>query len=901
MLGTKYQMVGGVGALLAVVLLSFSTFHYMVIFWSFFAGVGLSMLYLRPGYEVPNLLDGSYPKQTAHKRDGNLSGCTVCGKRDCKRERRQASLEALRPWSGIFVTDREDRAVQDFLETLLEKHVWKWYRNLSKEEEFINELKISLRHVVSVLYRRINKIDLPEVITKKLLRIAIEHLHVCLCAMDRGKCSQDDILTYYGPRLHTAARSRRQELNYIRGLCQVILPLILPQQFMEGDIMKSFLRELLSSNVILPGLDAITDPDKLNNLLLIYFDDSPPEVATEPPAPKVPFLEKFAPPEIMQNDSAMLQVELPEILQSQDMLYPFMTFLKAQGAVNILQFCLTVEDFNRRCLAPEQTTEQKQKLHKEAKDIYETYCLPDSTNFIHFDEDVTKDLGDIAKGSWKDVNSLQTSTPMFKAYEHAFNLLEQVYCPLFYHSDIFYKMVCGDRTGPVTNAEIESRDTQKQTLERSVPAKLGNRIMGVLKGSDTGSLNGDNYSDMDETETEDTDRTSLIDSEDDSNGRQDVLRTRDLSTWRVSVEKVTQQEEDGGDRFYAYVIAINRLNLQEDDELPPQWSVLRRYSEFYVLESKLCEFHGSLSPAHLPPKKLFGRPLEFLNSKCIEFERFLQALISKRVLRRSKLLYDFLSPDDSGVPSQFGSRFLPEVKLGRFFKRVPTKIIKEKGQHLDKLLQSLINSCEPSKPKPGKYESPVEDPVVQMDQKLHNDLYRDGDWQMDPSEFSLTRTGSKPQLPLNGISDYVLYLSKRVFQVENWCFHILVALRTVLRNTAEPWVHNLMQKKIDTYREEHHVVNLINTFKDLLFNPSTPRTDKEKLERRETTLKELMDFVPKHFAKFIGKKKHKDGCKKLHDLVQMPKLNKQLGYLLLDAFLLELFPELVENSTPYKT
>lgn len=65
-----------------------------------------------------------------------------------------------------------------------------------------------------------------------------------------------------------------------------------------------------------------------------------------------------------------------------------------------------------------------------------------------------------------------------------------------------------------------------------------------------------------------------------------------------------------------------------DAELPSEWHASRRYSEFYVLENKLSEFHGSLSPAHLPPKKLLGRNLEYLKSKCAEFERFLKVWIS---------------------------------------------------------------------------------------------------------------------------------------------------------------------------------------------------------------------------------------------------------------------------------
>lgn len=69
---------------------------------------------------------------------------------------------------------------------------------------------------------------------------------------------------------------------------------------------------------------------------------------------------------------------------------------------------------------------------------------------------------------------------------------------------------------------------------------------------------------------------------------------------------------------------VKVMHSNSDDELPPEWAVRRRYTEFYVLESKLCEFHGSLSPAHLPPKKLFGRNWEFLNSKREELQRFLQ-------------------------------------------------------------------------------------------------------------------------------------------------------------------------------------------------------------------------------------------------------------------------------------
>jgi len=78
-----------------------------------------------------------------------------------------------------------------------------------------------------------------------------------------------------------------------------------------------------------------------------------------------------------------------------------------------------------------------------------------------------------------------------------------------------------------------------------------------------------------------------------------------------------------------------------------------------------------------------------------------QTLLTKPALRGSELLYDFLRPSCAEAASRFDQKLLPDVKLGRFFRKVPNKLVKEKGQHLDVFLQSFIQSCESPKPKPG--------------------------------------------------------------------------------------------------------------------------------------------------------------------------------------------------------
>ncbi|XP_078482259.1 sorting nexin-14-like [Ciona intestinalis] len=882
-------------ACIVALLCTMSVFQFMLLFWMFFAGIGVSAMILRPGYEIPNLLLSVMKKDlVVHAKPVKVKAkkCSICGKDNCTREKPEEEFTSLQPWLGIEVTEKVDKAVAEFLELLLEQYVWKWYRDLSEDECFIHELKVAMRHALCVFYRRINQVDLSDVIIKKLLKLSIIHLNVCLSAQDAGCNNEDEILTYYGIKLHRALQSRRSELNYLRALCDHVFPHLFPPSLIKSRVFRSLIREVLASNVILYGLDTITDPDKVNNLLLIFFDETPPKEADFPPAPPALFLAEFASKD--NNNLSLLQIDLPKIMTTQEMLYQFMTFLKTLGAVHYLQFCLTVDDFNRRCLATEQTEEQQIKLHKEANEIYTAYCNPESVTFIHFEPDIINELRDITEGRWNKMNKLRTSTPLFRAYDHVYNLLEHLYCPLFYQSDIYYEMVCGKRV-PLKKRRHRSRQGSGRMYDTTASSKnqqaqdVFKQGNGSSEENDTDNNNG--LLDMDE-------RSSRLDDE----MSDDFLVSRDLSTWRIVVPRVDVLRRDDeisrgssastNEKMYAFCVEVKRVDIHEDDDMPIQWQVLRRYNEFYVLENKLTEFHGSLAPASLPPKKFMRRSPEFLESKKADFERFLKLLIGKPGLQHSELLYDFLLPERAGAVSRFYSKLLPDVKLGRLFRRVPNKLLKEKGQHLELFLQSLIQSCEPSKSKSGKYEPITDNPEIQMDQKLHSEMYPDSDWCFGFQSSGMNKV-TKVDSFLTGICDYLIFITTRVFKADTWIHHVMAGLKLVVKNTLEPFVHKYLHDKISCYKQEHHVVSLIHLFRDLLFyNKDKPRTAKEKSKREKATFEAWKNFIPANFVRVIGKEKHEAGCRRLFQVLQHPKLNKQLGYLLLDCFLLELFPEL---------
>uniref|UniRef100_G3UX13 Sorting nexin 14 n=1 Tax=Mus musculus TaxID=10090 RepID=G3UX13_MOUSE len=370
--------------------------HVLMIFWSFVAGVVTFYCSLGPDSLLPNIFFTiKYkPKQLGLQElfpQGH--SCAVCGKVKCKRHRPSLLLENYQPWLDLKVSSKVDASLSEVLELVLENFVYPWYRDVTDDESFVDELRITLRFFASVLVRRIHKVDIPSIITKKLLKAAMKHIEVIVKARQKVKNTeylQQAALEEYGPELHVALRSRRDELQYLRKLTELLFPYILPPKATDCRSLTLLIREILSGSVLLPSLDFLADPDTVNHLLIIFIDDSPPEKATEPASPLVPFLQKFAEPR--NKKPSVLKLELKQIREQQDLLFRFMNFLKQEGAVHVLQFCLTVEEFNDRILRPELSNDEMLSLHEELQKIYKTYCLDESIDKIRFDPFIVEEI-----------------------------------------------------------------------------------------------------------------------------------------------------------------------------------------------------------------------------------------------------------------------------------------------------------------------------------------------------------------------------------------------------------------------------------------------------------------------------------------------------------------------------
>ncbi|XP_054651776.1 sorting nexin-14 isoform X10 [Dunckerocampus dactyliophorus] len=879
--------------LLSTVLLN-RYIHIIMVVWSFLAGVVTFYCSLGPESLLPNILVNIKPKIKSYQQElfPLGSSCAVCGKIRCKRHRHTLLLENYQPWLDLKVSSKVDASLSEILELVLENFVYPWYRDVTDDEAFVDELRVTLRFFAAVLVRRIQKVDVASLITRKLLKVSMKHIELIAKARQRVKNRehlQQAVLEEYGPDLHVALRSRRDELLYLRKLTVMLFPYILPPKATDCRSLTLLIREVLAGSVFLPSMDFLADPDTVNHLILLFIDNSPPEEATEPTSVLVPFLQKYSDPR--SRKPSVLKLELKEIREQQDLLFRFMNFLKQEGAVHVLQFCLAVEEFNDRILCPELPDSEKMMLHEEVKKIYETYCLDESVDKIRFDPFIVEEIRNIAEGPYAEVVKLQTMRCLFEAYEHVLSLLENVFTPMFCHSDEYFRQLLRGAESPARNSKM-SRSTSKRGESFGI-SRIGSKIKGVFKSTTMEGAMLPAY-EMVEGEDDLVEEAMMV-LEDDSpiEAASTPSTPRNLSAWNITIPYIDFYDDDvKRERIPVFCIDVERNDRKAVGHETEHWSVYRRYLEFYVLESKLTEFHGSFPDAQLPSKRIIGpKNYEFLTSKREEFQEYLQKLLQHPELSNSQLLADFLSPHS--VESQFLDKMLPDVNLGKIIKSVPSKLIKEKGQHLEPFIQSFFNSCESPKPKPSRPELTILSPTSENDKKLFNDLFKNNANRSDIAEKRHNQNYFMEILTVDGVYDYLMYVGRVVFHIPDWLHHLLMGGRILFKNTLEAYTDYYLQQKLNQVVEEHRLVSLITLLRDAVFcESSPPRSAQDKQRRAKRTFAEMMRYIPDLLGKCIGEEAKYEGVCLLFDGLQQPVVNKQLTYVLLDITIQELFPEL---------
>merc|ERR550525_241894 len=163
---------------------------------------------------------------------------------------------------------------------------------------------------------------------------------------------------------------------------------------------------------------------------------------------------------------------------------------------------------------------------------------------------------------------------------------------------------------------------------------------------------------------------------------------RDLSAWRVSIPRLVPRNDPvTGKSYFVFIVQVQRIDVTSHKNEDLEWEVERQVFKFYSLQSALVQYHGVFDDIKLPSRsKLFGgKGLDVLQSKQEPFQDFLVKLLQQPSLRKSDLLYSFLTSR-----AEFS-----ESTTAKLFTRVPSiKLTKERGQFLQSFLPLFTGSTQ---------------------------------------------------------------------------------------------------------------------------------------------------------------------------------------------------------------
>lgn len=785
----------------------------------------------------------------------------------------------------LLIPQDVDSALERLYERVITDHIDSWYRDLSLDEEFLQELRQVFREATTEILVRLTRIDLTETILNDVIPLALQHLDTYLWSLQHSglqeECESMKLgdprlystwLAFMGKEIHPALASREAETQFIENIADKLLPLVIKTKHTKSRLTSSLTTAVLSHTLLQPLLDLLCSPRVINKLLRLWF--SPDPIVQQPSSqePPVRLLLRFVHARNQPKPSA-LHVDLSAILKDTALLYPFLQYLKRNGGVNLLQFCLAVEDFNKKMMVVDLPEDKLVTLHKDAKSLYDSYIKVGADNFIKFDDDIIKEVGNIINQGHSHIQKLRTTPPLFRAYEQVYNNLEDNFCPQFHTSDEYLGLVLGPRlseTRGVWNTRLETgvKSSPSPSQGKGKLAKMKSEVLcgGPQEGS---------------PEPECDPGYDLAGMGADGDTGSGEGETRDLSAWRVTVPRLEARTVEGRACF-TFVIQVQRIDVtsQTDGGEDLEWTVDRQYHEFYSLQSALVQYHGIFQDTKLPPRaKLFGgKGLDVLQSKLEPFEEFLVRLLQKPNLKKSDLLFTFLTSKQefNEAASQLG--------LSRIIKTVPNIIKKEKGQFLQTFISTFVASTQCPPPRPGRLDGECE--AGEREHPLYGDNFS------AHAPFPPATLGPTQACSVTGLYDTLLYLALRLARLSDPWLRLLSGLRLVVGESFNHLVHHLLASKLELLLTSGRVTHLIEAIEEAVFDPTPALEDPREEERiREATLAAFRSYLPSLLASFLGKS-YNASTRTVFNCVQEPLLNKQLTYSLLETLLVKIFPEL---------
>ncbi|XP_001113851.3 sorting nexin-19 isoform X1 [Macaca mulatta] len=190
-----------------------------------------------------------------------------------------------------------EREINRTIQMIIRDFVLSWYRSVSQEPAFEEEMEAAMKGLVQELRRRMSIMDC-HALAQSVLTLCGCHLQSYIQAKEatagkNGPVEPSHLWEAYcrATAPHPAVHSPSAEVTYTRGVVNLLLQGLVPKPHLETRTGRHVVVELITCNVILPLISRLSDPDWIHLVLVGIFSkarDPAPCPASAPEQPSVP-------------------------------------------------------------------------------------------------------------------------------------------------------------------------------------------------------------------------------------------------------------------------------------------------------------------------------------------------------------------------------------------------------------------------------------------------------------------------------------------------------------------------------------------------------------------------------------------------------------------------------------
>lgn len=190
-----------------------------------------------------------------------------------------------------------EQEINRTIQMIIRDFVLSWYRSVSQEPAFEEEMEAAMKGLVQELRRRMSIMDC-HALAQSVLTLCGCHLQSYIQAKEatagkNGPVEPSHLWEAYcrATAPHPAVHSPSAEVTYTRGVVNLLLQGLVPKPHLETRTGRHVVVELITCNVILPLISRLSDPDWIHLVLVGIFSkarDPAPCPASAPEQPSVP-------------------------------------------------------------------------------------------------------------------------------------------------------------------------------------------------------------------------------------------------------------------------------------------------------------------------------------------------------------------------------------------------------------------------------------------------------------------------------------------------------------------------------------------------------------------------------------------------------------------------------------